>query len=136
MMLASIMTACQKEQATPASDQIQEATQPAETAAAEEAVVEEKPGIGPDMLLLPTMENMGDKFPGSWDNYGLIGRMMLFSRVFAWMRNSSRQKAIWRRAGRFPMTVCTMNSFSKMELPGMTALNSRPTMLPFPFLPL
>ena len=81
MMLASIMTACQKEQATPASDQIQEATQPAESTTAEEAVVEEKPGIGPDMLLLPTMENMGDKFPGSWDNYGLIGRMMLFSRV-------------------------------------------------------
>lgn len=43
---------------------------------------ETKPtGIGPNMLLLPTMENMGDKFPGSWDNYGLIGRMMLFSRL-------------------------------------------------------
>lgn len=81
MMLTGVMAACQKEPATPATDQIQEATQPAETAAAEEAVVEEKPGIGPDMLLLPTMENMGDKFPGSWDNYGLIGRMMLFSRV-------------------------------------------------------
>ena len=38
-------------------------------------------GIGPDMLLLPTMENMGDKWPGSWDNYGLIGRMMIFSRL-------------------------------------------------------
>ena len=33
------------------------------------------------MLLLPTMENMGDKWPGSWDNYGLIGRMMIFSRL-------------------------------------------------------
>ncbi len=38
-------------------------------------------GIGPDMLLLPTMENMGDKWPGSWDNYGLLGRMMIFSRL-------------------------------------------------------
>jgi len=41
----------------------------------------EPTGLGPDMLLLPTMENMADKFPGSWDNYGLIGRMMLFSRL-------------------------------------------------------
>lgn len=40
-----------------------------------------KEGLGPNMLLLPTMENMGDKFPNCWDNYGLIGRMMLFSRL-------------------------------------------------------
>lgn len=42
---------------------------------------EEKKGLGPNMLLLPTMENMGDKFPEVWGNYGLVGRMMLFSRL-------------------------------------------------------
>ena len=42
---------------------------------------EEKKGLGPNMLLLPTMENMGDKFPEAWGNYGLVGRMMLFSRL-------------------------------------------------------
>ncbi len=45
------------------------------------AMGEEKKGLGPDMLLLPTMENMSDKFPSCWDNYGLVGRMMLYSRL-------------------------------------------------------
>ncbi len=45
------------------------------------AQAEEKKGLGPNMLLLPTMENMGDKFPECWANYGLVGRMMLFSRL-------------------------------------------------------
>ena len=38
-------------------------------------------GIGPDMLLLPTVQNMGDRFPGSWDNYGFLLRYILFSRL-------------------------------------------------------
>ncbi len=45
------------------------------------AVAEEKKGLGPNMLLLPTMENMSDVFPTCWDNYGLVGRMMLWSRL-------------------------------------------------------
>jgi peptide/nickel transport system substrate-binding protein len=38
-------------------------------------------GFGPDMLLLPSVQNMGDRFPGSWDNYGFTLRFMLFSRL-------------------------------------------------------
>jgi peptide/nickel transport system substrate-binding protein len=38
-------------------------------------------GIGPDMLLLPTMQGMSDKWTGSWSDYGGIVRMMLFSRL-------------------------------------------------------
>lgn len=63
-----------------AKPQIQEPTVKEEAPAPAE-VPAEPAGIGPDMLLLPTMENMGDKFPGSWDNYGLIGRMLIFSRL-------------------------------------------------------
>ncbi len=79
IMLAAALVGCTSTQKpTTEKPSIQE---PAVT---EAPAVEEEPaaeGFGPDMLLLPTMENMGDKFPGSWDNYGLIGRMMLFSRV-------------------------------------------------------
>ena len=38
-------------------------------------------GLGPDMLLLPSVQNMGDRFPGSWDNYGFLIRYILFSRL-------------------------------------------------------
>lgn len=38
-------------------------------------------GIGPNMLLLPSVQNMGDRFPGSWDNYGFLLRYILFSRL-------------------------------------------------------
>ena len=38
-------------------------------------------GFGPDMLLLPSVQNMGDRFPGSWDNYGFLLRYVLFSRL-------------------------------------------------------
>ena len=83
MMLAGAFAACQP--AAPATDsaapQIQEPAAATEAPAAEPAAEEAAAGIGPDMLLLPTMENMGDKFPGSWDNYGLVGRMMIFSRL-------------------------------------------------------
>lgn len=79
-MLLGALSACTTPSAeTPATTQpqIQEQTKPAETA----PEVAEKTGLGPDMLLLPTMENMADKWPGSWDNYGLLGRMMIFSRL-------------------------------------------------------
>ena len=80
IMLAAALVGCTSTQ-KPTTDQpsIQEPAAPTEAPAVEEEPAAE--GLGPDMLLLPTMENMGDKFPGSWDNYGLIGRMMLFSRV-------------------------------------------------------
>lgn len=80
-MIAGALAACapaQQTQDTP-KPQIQEPATtppPAETQAPVEPT-----GIGPNMLLLPTMENMADKFPGSWDNYGLVGRMALFSRL-------------------------------------------------------
>lgn len=68
--------------------QIQEQSQPVQSKAPEEtdseaetAETTEVTGLGPNMLLLPTMENMADKWPGSWDNYGLVGRMMIFSRL-------------------------------------------------------
>ncbi len=81
VLLAGAFSACGKPAATPAQTpeqpQIQEQTKPAQNTEEKE----QKAGIGPDMLLLPTMENMADKFPGSWDNYGLLGRMMLFSRL-------------------------------------------------------
>ena len=38
-------------------------------------------GFGPNMLLLPSVQNMGDRFPGSWDNYGYLLRYVLFSRL-------------------------------------------------------
>ncbi|MDR1898593.1 MAG: ABC transporter substrate-binding protein [Treponema sp.] len=38
-------------------------------------------GLGPDMLLLPSVQNMGDRWPGSWENYGFTLRYMLFSRL-------------------------------------------------------
>jgi peptide/nickel transport system substrate-binding protein len=38
-------------------------------------------GLGPDMLLLPSVQNMGDRWPGSWDNYGFTLRYILFSRL-------------------------------------------------------
>jgi peptide/nickel transport system substrate-binding protein len=38
-------------------------------------------GLGPNMLLLPSVQNMGDKFPGAWDNYGFVLRYILFSRL-------------------------------------------------------
>ena len=38
-------------------------------------------GLGPDMLLLPRVQNMGDRFAGAWDNYGLTLRYALFSRL-------------------------------------------------------
>ena len=85
LMLTSVLYGCATQQpaaAQTAQPQIQEpaATQAAATAAPQAASTPAT-GIGPDMLLLPTMENMGDKWPGSWDNYGLIGRMMIFSRL-------------------------------------------------------
>lgn len=77
IMIVGMLAGCgQPTQPTP-TPQIQEPDQSATPAATETAAT----GIGPDMLLLPTMENMGDKFPGSWDNYGLLGRMMIFSRL-------------------------------------------------------
>ena len=38
-------------------------------------------GFGPDLLLLPTIQNMGDRFPGAWDNPGMLLRSVLFSRL-------------------------------------------------------
>jgi len=38
-------------------------------------------GLGPDMMLLPSVQNMGDRFPGSWDNLGFTLRYLLFSRL-------------------------------------------------------
>lgn len=68
--------------------QIQETdkkTEPQEEPEKEPEEIEEeepvKTGLGPNMLLLPTMENMADKFPDVWQNPGLTGRMMLFSRL-------------------------------------------------------
>ncbi|MDL2217436.1 ABC transporter substrate-binding protein [Christensenellaceae bacterium OttesenSCG-928-M15] len=83
-MLAGVFSACSNNAAQAPVEtekpQIQEQPQPVATPAATDVDVE-KTGLGPDMLLLPTMENMADKWPGSWDNYGLLGRMMIFSRL-------------------------------------------------------
>ena len=38
-------------------------------------------GLGSDMMLLPSVQNMGDRFPGSWDNNGFLIRYLLFSRL-------------------------------------------------------
>ncbi|MDR0668869.1 MAG: ABC transporter substrate-binding protein [Treponema sp.] len=38
-------------------------------------------GLGPDMLLLPSVQSMGDRWPGAWDNYGFTVRYILFSRL-------------------------------------------------------
>ena len=38
-------------------------------------------GLGPNMLLLPSAQNMADRFPGAWDNYGGITRFILYSRL-------------------------------------------------------
>jgi peptide/nickel transport system substrate-binding protein len=38
-------------------------------------------GMGPDMLLLPSIQNMGDRWPGMWDNYGFTLRYLVFSRL-------------------------------------------------------
>ena len=38
-------------------------------------------GLGPDMLLLPTVQIMGDRFPGAWDNPGMLLRSALYSRL-------------------------------------------------------
>lgn len=38
-------------------------------------------GLGPDMLLLPSVQNMGDRWPGAWDNYGFTLRYLVFSRL-------------------------------------------------------
>jgi peptide/nickel transport system substrate-binding protein len=38
-------------------------------------------GLGPNMLLLPSVQNMGDRFPGAWDNHGFLLRYVLFSRL-------------------------------------------------------
>jgi peptide/nickel transport system substrate-binding protein len=38
-------------------------------------------GLGPDMLLLPSIQNMGDRWPGVWDNYGFTLRYIVFSRL-------------------------------------------------------
>ncbi|NLJ41288.1 MAG: ABC transporter substrate-binding protein [Clostridiales bacterium] len=85
LLLVGILAGCgQKAPAEVEPDdtpQIQEPDQPKEPAPEPEDTGEPVAGIGPDMLLLPTMENMSDKWPGSWDNYGLIGRMMIFSRL-------------------------------------------------------
>lgn len=69
--------------ATDAQAQDTTAAQTAETSAAAPGGDSgaAKTGLGPNMLLLPTMENMSDKFPEVWANYGLIGRMMLYSRL-------------------------------------------------------
>ncbi|MDR2376283.1 MAG: ABC transporter substrate-binding protein [Treponema sp.] len=38
-------------------------------------------GLGSDMLLLPSVQSMGDRWPGAWDNYGFTLRYILFSRL-------------------------------------------------------
>lgn len=79
VMVVGVFAGCGQTQTSPTpTPAIQESKAPQTSSASGTA---EKAGIGPDMLLLPTMENMGDKWPGSWDNYGLIGRMMIFSRL-------------------------------------------------------
>lgn len=93
VMLLGLLSACggggsSESPAESEAPQIQEESQPAKSAVPEEADAAEaeaeataSTGLGPNMLLLPTMENMADKWPGSWDNYGLLGRMMIFSRL-------------------------------------------------------
>ena len=38
-------------------------------------------GMGPNMLLLPSVQGMGDRFPGFWSDYGFLIRYVLFSRL-------------------------------------------------------
>ena len=86
-MLLGVISACDQGAET---DQTSQTTSTQGTTASSETTTgtsqektpsETAEGLGPNMLLLPTMENMSDKFPGSWDNYGLLGRMALFSRL-------------------------------------------------------
>jgi len=86
LMLVGLLAGCGQGDSAdvpPADDgpKIQEPSEPSEPTEEPDDSGDQVEGIGPDMLLLPTMENMGDKWPGSWDNYGLIGRMMIFSRL-------------------------------------------------------
>ena len=78
-MLLGVLAGCGQEAGKPTTTPASQSQTPVASASNQPA--EEKKGLGPDMLLLPTMENMGDKWPGSWDNYGLLGRMMIFSRL-------------------------------------------------------
>ena len=38
-------------------------------------------GLGPDMLLLHSVQSFADRFPGAWDNYGYTIRFILYSRL-------------------------------------------------------
>ena len=86
LMLIGLLAGCGQGEPTDVEPtKAPEIQEPATPKPADEPEPEPEPepstGIGPDMLLLPTMQGMSDKWTGSWSDYGGIVRMMLFSRL-------------------------------------------------------